>query len=255
MWNREKEIAEQIALQAGDVILQYWKKGRKIYFKGKRDLVTDADRKAEKVIVEALAKAFPEDTILGEETGLHKGSSNRLWAVDPLDGTTNFAHGFAEFAVSIGLLQDGIPVVGVIYQPHYGQLFSAAKGCGANLNKEKINVSLAPKIADALCISGPFCDEAGRQQNKDPFFLVNQHCRGIRCTGSAAMNLATVAMGAADGFWYRGLKMWDIAAGVVLVTESGGKVTDYKGAAPNLELGEVVASNQQIHQELLDLIN
>jgi myo-inositol-1(or 4)-monophosphatase len=252
----ERILAEEAALAGGEVVKRYWRRLEEVLTKEGGDLVTVADRESEAVILEKLKAARPDDAILGEETGMHEGSpgSTRFWAVDPLDGTTNFAHGFPEFCVSVGLMDGDQPLAGAIYLPHRDKMFSASLGGGAFCNGEHITVSSAQSISEALCISGPFRSDTGYHRNKEAFFRVNAHCQGIRCTGAAAVNLLTVAMGSADGFWYKGLKIWDIAAGALLVTEAGGRVTDYAGSTPNWETGEIVATNGTIHQTLLNVL-
>ena len=216
------------------------------------DLVTEADKASEAVIVAMLTKAFPDHGILAEEGGGNHAESEYVWLVDPLDGTTNFAHGYPQFSVSIALLHAGSTVAGVVYDVMRDELFAATRGAGARLNGRLIRVSSTLTLALSLLATGfPYDRQTNPQNNLDQFGDSLLHAHGVLLAGSAALDLAAVAAGRLDGYWEFKLKPWDLAAGVMLVAEAGGCVTDPQGAAPDLWTGSVVASNGRIHDELL----
>jgi len=224
--------------------------------KGPADFVSTADKKAEETLVYELTKARPNYGFLLEEGGEIEGSdtSNR-WIIDPLDGTTNFLHGLPHFAISIALERDGEPFAGVIYEPVYDQMFTAEKGQGAHLNNHRIRVSARKNLDESLfATSNPF---AGR--GKHGLFLqqleaVMAETSGVRRFGSAALDMAYVAAGRYEGFWETGLHPWDIAAGIVLVREAGGYVTDLDGKSDMLKSGDIIAANDQLHGTLSDIL-
>jgi myo-inositol-1(or 4)-monophosphatase len=252
------EIATEAALAAGAVLQGYLGNLKEISEKGRSgDLVTAADKASEAVILDILHRHFPDHAILAEESGkLGNTESEYLWAIDPLDGTTNYAHQYPFFAASIGLLIAGVPQVGVIFDPFHNELFRAAKGLGATCNRRSIQVSQTAQLSKSLLVTGFAYDRRETTDNNYAEFCHLTHLtQGVRRSGSAALDLAHVACGRLDGYWERGIAPWDIAAGIVLLEEAGGKVTAYDGSPISIESGRILATNGQIHtflsQELL----
>lgn len=254
--------AASIAREAGARLKEFFWQGVETEYKGDVDLVTVADRTAEKLIRERLGEAFPEHGIYGEEGTRDRLSGEYRWYVDPLDGTTNFAHGFPQFCVSLGLEhrpagieadQDGELVAGVIYDPLRDELFSAERGRGAWRNGKQVHVSRNPELAVSLVATG----FPSRKRHESPNihfyqeFTLRSH--GVRRAGSAALDLAYVACGRLEAFWEFHLNPWDTAAGILLVEEAGGCVTSFSGEHFKLESSEILASNGMIHEELLGL--
>ena len=247
------DIATEAATAAGAVLLSYWGKLDSIEEKGRPgDLVTSADKAAEAVILEVLRRHVPDHAILAEESGaLGKQQSKYLWAIDPLDGTTNFAHQFPFFAASVGLLIDGIPSVGVVFNPFTQELFRAATGLGATYNRQPIAVSKTQELAKSLLVTGFAYDRRETEDNNYTEFCHLTHLtQGVRRSGSASVDLAYVACGRLDGYWERGLSPWDVTAGVVLVREAGGRVTAYDGSPFDIQSGRILATNTALHDEL-----
>ncbi len=247
------DIATEAALAAGAIILESWGQLQIIKEKERSgDLVTEIDTKSEKTIVEIIQRHFPHHSLLAEEGGaIDKGSQEYLWAIDPLDGTTNYAHGYPIAAVSIGLLIQGIPRVGVVYNPFRNELFRAATGLGATCNRQTIRVSNTPKLEQSLLVSGFAYDRRETQDNNYREFCYLTHLtQGVRRSGSAALDLTDVAAGRIDGYWERGIKPWDIAAGIVIVEEAGGKITAYDQQPLNMASGRILATNGKIHNSL-----
>jgi len=223
--------------------------------KGPADFVTTADKKAEEVLVAGLTKARPRFGFLLEEGGKIEGAdtSNR-WIIDPLDGTTNFLHGIPHFSISIALERDGEPVAGVIYEPITDQMFWAEKGQGAYLNGRRIRVSARRRLEESLFATGiPFAGKLDHDRFLSQLKAVMAVSAGVRRFGSAALDLAYVAAGRYEGFWEFGLHPWDIAAGIVLVREAGGFVTDIGGGGM-MESGEILAANDSLHGPLLKIL-
>ncbi len=231
-------------------MLSEFDKPPKISYKGEVDLVTQADRRSEEAIVGRLRSYFPGHTIVAEEGGGQEADASCRWIVDPLDGTTNFAHGYPCFAVSIGFEQDGELLAGVIYQPVSKELFTTAKGEGAYLNEKRIEVSKIDHLSTSLLATGFPSVKRSRNPNIHYYrdFTLSSH--GVRRDGSAALDLAAVACGRFDGFWEFGLHSWDTAAGALLVREAGGVVTDFAGRPYRPGDYETVASNGRIHEEM-----
>ena len=247
------DIATEAATAAGAVLLSYWGKLDSIEEKGRPgDLVTSADKAAEAVILEVLRRHVPDHAILAEESGaLGKQQSKYLWAIDPLDGTTNFAHQFPFFAASVGLLIDGIPSVGVVFNPFTQELFRAATGLGATYNRQPIAVSKTQELIKSLLVTGFAYDRRETEDNNYTEFCHLTHLtQGVRRSGSASVDLAYVACGRLDGYWERGLSPWDVTAGVVLVREAGGRVTAYDGSPFDIQSGRILATNTALHDEL-----
>lgn len=250
MGNQYLEVAIETAVEAGGILLSEFDKPPKISYKGEVDLVTQADRRSEEAIVGRLRSYFPGHTIVAEEGGGQEADASCRWIVDPLDGTTNFAHGYPCFAVSIGFEQDGELLAGVIYQPVSKELFTTAKGEGAYLNEKRIEVSKIDHLSTSLLATGFPSVKRSRNPNIHYYrdFTLSSH--GVRRDGSAALDLAAVACGRFDGFWEFGLHSWDTAAGALLVREAGGVVTDFAGRPYRPGDYETVASNGRIHEEM-----
>src|SRR5271168_5579307 len=242
----------EIAREAGALLMEHFHRRVAVEYKGDADLVTIADRQSETLIREFIRKHWPKHDVLGEEEGLQDTGSDYRWYVDPLDGTTNFAHGFPVFCVSMGLDYKGSRIAGVIYDPTRDELFAAEQGSGAYLNQERIHVSKTAKLAE--CLLGTGFPSHKRHQNPNIFFYhqLTLHTHGVRRAGSAALDLCCVACGRYDGFWEFNLNPWDTAAGVLIVEEAGGKITDFRGGPFELSSRETVASNGLVHQALVD---
>ena len=231
----------------------------KITRKQHNDFVTEVDKAAEDTIIEVLKSAYPDHAILAEESGpsanLHDDNEN-VWIIDPLDGTTNFIHGFPQYCISIALQQRGQITQAVIYDPTRNDLFTASRGAGAYLNEKRIRVTRRDRIADALIGTGfPFRDMAGLDEYMKMFRIMTENCAGLRRPGAAALDLAYVAAGRLDGFFEKGLKPWDIAAGSLLVTEAGGIVGTFNGEADYLHKGDVLAGNPKIFSQQVKLLS
>jgi myo-inositol-1(or 4)-monophosphatase len=248
------DIATEAALAAGVVLQDYLGKLEDaITEKGRPgDLVTAADKASEQVILEVLRRHFPQHSILAEESGKLGNQDNEfLWAIDPLDGTTNYAHQYPCFAVSIGLMIQGVPKVGVIYDPFRDELFRAAAGLGATRNRRPIQVSQTAELGKSLLVSGFAYDRRETPDNNYAEFCHLTHLtQGVRRDGAAALDLAYVACGRVDGYWERGIAPWDVVAGIILVQEAGGNVTAYDGTPMKIESGRILATNGYLHNSL-----
>ncbi|BAT52407.1 Inositol monophosphatase [Nostoc sp. NIES-3756] len=248
------DIATEAALAAGAVLQGYLGKVEDaVTEKGRPgDLVTAADKASEAVILEVLRRHFPQHSILAEESGKLGNQDNEyLWVIDPLDGTTNYAHQYPAFCVSIGLLINDVPQVGVIYDPFHNELFRAAAGLGATRNRHPIKVSHTSELNKSLLVTGFAYDRRETSDNNYAEFCHLTHLtQGVRRSGSAALDLAHVACGRVDGYWERGIAPWDIIAGVILLQEAGGKVTAYDGTPLKIESGRILATNGYIHNKL-----
>ena len=225
------------------------------------DVVTEYDRRSEDYIVAELRRHFPDDPIVGEEGGAYaiqnpqSTIANREWQVDPLDGTTNFSHGFSIFSVSIGLLIDGVPTVGVVYSPATDELYAAARGLGATWNGKPIRVSRIDALQRALLITGfPYDYDRSPDNNLAAFDAFNRQSQAVRRIGSAALDLCLVASGQMDGYWETKIKPHDITAGIAIVREAGGTVTDSAGGDDMLNTGRIVASNGLLHPIMLGVL-
>jgi myo-inositol-1(or 4)-monophosphatase len=252
--NSYLEVAVETAREAGSILLAEFDRPVKISYKGEVDLVTQADRRSEQAIVSRLRAAFPQHAIVAEEGGGAESQSAFRWYVDPLDGTTNFAHGYPCFAVSIGLEESGELLVGVIYQPVSGELFTAVKGEGAFLNQKKIEVSRIEKLATSLLATGFPSVKRAQNPNIHYYWDFTLRSHGVRRDGSAALDLAAVACGRFEGFWEFGLHSWDAAAGVLMVREAGGMVTRFDGQPYRLGDREILASNGRVHSEMKEVV-
>jgi myo-inositol-1(or 4)-monophosphatase len=250
-----------IAREAGALLMDYFHQHLKIEYKGEADLVTAADRASEVLIRDRIRKQWPAHDVLGEEQGLSDQGSEYRWYVDPLDGTTNFAHGFPVFCVSMGLecqtAKDrasgkfGSRIAAVVYDPTRDELFSAEQGKGAQLNGEAIHVSKAATLKESLLATGFPSQKRHKNPNIYFYHQITLHTHGVRRAGSAALDLCNVASGRFDGFWEFNLNPWDTAAGVLIVEEAGGKVTRFDGSPFAIDSRETVASNGLIHGALV----
>jgi myo-inositol-1(or 4)-monophosphatase len=248
------EIAVDIAREAGALLAHYFERRVGFELKGDFDLVTEADRNSEKLVVERLRSYFPAHSILGEETGTHQGSSEYRWYVDPLDGTTNFAHGFPLFNVTLGLERAGEMIAGVIYDPVRQEMYSAERGGGAYLNHRRIRVSSAARLEDSLACTGFPSRKRHLNINIHFYHQMAMATHGVRRTGTAALDLAYVACGRLDTFWEFGLNPWDQAAGVLIVSEAGGAVSDMHGGPHAVATSpHVLADNGRLHGQVLEL--
>ncbi len=252
------DIASEAALDGGAVLSSYWGNvAGQVEEKGRSgDLVTIADRSAEAAVIQVLGRHCPDIGIMAEESGLlGNQEGDWVWVIDPLDGTTNFAHQYPFSAVSIGLLYQDEAVLGVVYDPFHKDLFRAAKGLGATRNRQPIQVSKAPKLSQSLLVTGFAYDRRETTDNNYAEFCYLTHLtQGVRRGGSASMDLAYVACGRLDGYWERGLSAWDVAAGIVLVQEAGGMVTAYDGGPVDVSSGRLVATNGHLHEALVDTL-
>jgi myo-inositol-1(or 4)-monophosphatase len=245
-----------IAREAGALLMHYFHQHLKVEYKGEADLVTAADRASEVLIRERIQQQFPGHDVLGEEQGLNDQGSDYRWYVDPLDGTTNFAHGFPVFCVSMALERrtsngEAVRVAGVVYDPTRDELFSAEQGRGAQLNGEKIHVSQIAKLKECLVATGFPSHKRHKNPNIYFYHQITLRTHGVRRAGSAALDLCCVAAGRFDGFWEFNLNPWDTAAGVLIVEEAGGKVSRFDGSPFELNSRETIASNGLVHQALL----
>ena len=249
-------IAVKAARRAGNLIYRSTDKidHLTITKKSHADFVSEVDRAAEQTIIQTLLDAYPDHAILAEESGSH-GESEFVWIIDPLDGTTNFLHGFPQFSVSIALQHKGIITQAVIYDPTKNELFTATRGRGAFLNDKRLRVSKRLHMADALIGTGfPYTNFTHMDAYLGIFKDLIQQTSGLRRPGSAALDLAWMAAGRYDGFFETGLKIWDIAAGTLLITEAGGMVSDLSGGDSFLKTGHICAGNPNIHPMLLQVI-
>ena len=242
---------QAIAREAGSLLMEYFRQRVQIEYKGEADLVTVADRTSEALILERIREKFPTHDVMGEEGARVASGSDYKWYVDPLDGTTNFAHSFPVFCVSLAVEYRGRPIAGVVYDPTRDELFAAELGSGARLNGQPIKVSSTSKLAECLVATG--FPSHKRHKNPNIYFYhhITLRTHGVRRAGSAALDLCNVASGRFDGFWEFNLNPWDTAAGALIVEEAGGKVTDFSGGPFQLNSRETLASNGLVHEALL----
>jgi len=250
-------IAIRAARAAGDVIIRQIDhvQDLPVIKKSRNDFVTEVDKHAEMAIIDTLRNSYPDHAILAEESG-QQGESPYLWIIDPLDGTTNYLHGFPQYAVSIALQHQGELVQAVVYDPLRQELFTASRGEGAMLNNKRMRVSKQKYLEGALLGTGfPFKEQERLDEYLDSFKSLFPMTAGIRRAGAASLDLAYVACGRLDGFWELGLKPWDMAAGALLVKEAGGLISDLDGKDTYLKNGDVIAANPDIFDEILAHIN
>lgn len=249
------EVAVEAAHLAGSYQRHRFSSSLEIDFKGDKNLVTEVDRESERLIVAHLRNSFPCHNILAEEGEYLQSDSSFRWIIDPLDGTTNYAHGFPWFCVSIGLEVEGEIVVGVIYNPMHDELFTAIRDGGAFLNGRRLHVSARSPLQETLLGTGfPYDCASDPANNFAHFICFQKAARGIRRVGAAALDLAYVAAGRLDGFWELKLKPWDVAAGILLVREAGGVVSTFDGSAYDIYTHRIVATNGLIHDEMTALL-
>ena len=251
-------IASRAARKAGDIILRYHNQIDRLTIENKaaNDFVSEVDQLAENAIIDEIKKSFPEHSILGEESGEILGDSRYQWIIDPLDGTTNYLHGFPQYSVSIALYENNEAMHAVVYDPFKEELFYASKGEGAFLNDQRIRVTQTQGFDNTLIGTGfPFKAPEHLDAYLAMFKAIHPHVSGIRRAGSAALDLAYLAAGRMDGFWEIKLSPWDIAAGALLVKEAGGYIGDFSGRGQFLETGNVVAGNETVFKEILKTIH
>jgi myo-inositol-1(or 4)-monophosphatase len=253
--NKALDFAVATVREAGALLRDYYHNGVTVKYKGEIDLITEADHASEALILSRIRAAYPGCAILSEESGASANTSPYVWIADPLDGTTNFAHGLPIFSVTLALLVNNIIEVGVTYDPIYDELYTAQRGQGAYLNGERLRVSAAPALDKALLVTGfPYDRRTNPNNNIKQFTDFSLRAQGVLRLGSAALDLGAVAAGRLDGYWEFKINPWDIAAGVLMVTEAGGKVTAPDGSPPDLFARQVVASNGLVHDEMIDVL-
>ncbi len=244
-----------MATEAGELLRDGLKKEFSFQFKGEVDIVTEMDRAAQDLIAQKIRKNYPGHGILAEEGLEYEGSSRYKWIVDPLDGTTNYAHRFPVFCISIGILYDEVPTCGVVHNPMTDETFTAAIGQGAMLNGIPIHVSSTANLATSLLGTGfPYQKREITDNNLSHFCALTLLSQGIRRCGSAALDLCFVACGRLDGFWELHLKPWDVAAGVLIVSEAGGAVSDFSGNQTGIDGSEILATNGHIHSDMAEAL-
>jgi myo-inositol-1(or 4)-monophosphatase len=242
---------QSMAREAGALLMDYFHQHVKIEYKGDVDLVTVADRKSEALILERIRKQFPTHDVMGEEGTRIETGSDYKWYVDPLDGTTNFAHGYPVFCVSLAVEHRGNRIAGVVYDPTRDEMFAAESGGGARLNDRAILVSTIANLGECLIATGFPSQKRHKNPNIYFYHQLTLRTHGVRRAGSAALDLCNVASGRFDGFWEFNLNPWDTAAGVLIVEEAGGKVTDFSGGEFQIASRETLASNGLVHDALL----
>jgi myo-inositol-1(or 4)-monophosphatase len=249
------EMAEVIARQAGAVLLEGYGQVHHVQQKGVIDLVTEFDKRSEDVIISFIQKEFPDHAILAEESGSNQAISEYQWVIDPLDGTTNFAHGIPVFSVTIALLRNNSPVVGVAYDPLRNEMFSAEAGQGATLNNKPIHVSSETDLGKAVISTGfPYDLRTNPRNNFAQFVQFQLRTQAVRHLGSASLDCAWTAMGRLDGYWEFGVKPWDVGAGALIVREAGGCVTSVDGDEDFLSGDSILVSNNLLHEQMLRVL-
>ena len=255
MWQKERKAASEASRKAGEILTAHFGSIRHIRKKGTIDLVTDADLQAEKIILQTIRRYFPDDHIIAEESGSQGASHERTWIVDPLDGTTNFAHGFPFFAVSIAFQEAEETVLGIVYNPYLDEHFEAAKASGARFNGRPITVTDTAEIGDSLLATGfPYDIHENAGNVLDLFGRFVTTAQGVRRPGSAALDLCYLACGRFDGFWEKDLQPWDTAAGALIVQEAGGMLATYQGNPYTPYEKSLVAANPALLQNMLQII-
>jgi myo-inositol-1(or 4)-monophosphatase len=245
------DTAAEIAREAGALIARYFERRIGFELKGEFDLVTEADRSSERLIVERLRTYFPSHSIVAEEGSGVDNASEYKWYVDPLDGTTNFAHGFPVYNVTLALEQSGELIAGVIYDPLRNEMFSSEKGAGAWLNNRRIRVSSVTKLEESLVATGFPSYKRHLNVNVHFYYQLAMMSHGVRRAGSAALDLAYVAAGRLEAFWEFGLKPWDMAAGILLITEAGGCCSDMHGGPASVRGPHLLTDNGHIHDQIV----
>ena len=250
-----KQFAIDLAHKSGFLLKEKFNNTHKIQYKGDIDIVTEADKMSEDLIIDAIKRNFPDHGILSEESPAITGTGKLRWIIDPLDGTTNYSHGYPVFCVSIALENEGTIVLGVIYDPMREDMFVAVRGEGAYLNDKKLDVSRTDNISRSLLATGfPYDIRESKENNLDYFNAMATKVQAIRRAGSAALDLAYLAAGRFDGFWELKLKAWDTAAGCLMVTEAGGAISDIAGQKWHLQSPNLLASNGLIHEQMIEVL-
>lgn len=250
------DTAQKTAREAGEILRNNLGRVSEIEYKGKNNLVTEVDKLSEELIIDRIKQSFPSHDIFAEESGRHTSSSDHVWIIDPLDGTTNYAHAYPFFSVSIALEIEGTVRAGVVYDPVKDELFSAEYGKGAFLNGKAITVTNSQRLEEShLCTGFVHEDDKMVEDNLRHFANFIRRARAVRRDGSAALDLCYVACGRFDGFWELGLNPWDTAAGVLIIEEAGGKVTDFSGGEYSIYVKEILASNAGIHGEMINVLS
>jgi myo-inositol-1(or 4)-monophosphatase len=249
------QTAIDLSRAAGDILNYYAGREKVVEFKGQANLVTIADKKSEELIISGILARYPTHSILAEESGVTQPGASVQWIIDPVDGTTNYAHGYPFYCVSIAVEEKGEVICGCVYDPVRDEMFSAARGNGAYCNGEPLHVSQVDRLSRGLLITGfPYNFRERLETVIDQFrkFLIAS--QAVRRGGSAALDLCYVAAGRLDGFWELYLQPWDTAAGRIILEEAGGRVTDFKGQPFNIYEKEILASNGRIHEEMLAIL-
>ena len=252
-------FAIQTARDAGQVLAERFGRSLQITNKSEIDLVTESDLASELLIIDRIKTYYPHHAILAEESGATASASQEAqdewrWIIDPLDGTTNYAHGYPCFCVSIGLEHNGEPELGVIYDPLRNELFAAQRGQGVSLNGTRVHVSATNDLGSALLCTGFPYDVRERSEFARHFANFIMNAQAVRRDGSAALDLAYVACGRFDGFWEEGLNPWDVAAGVLMIEEAGGRVSRYDGSTFNIHTPPILASNGSLHEQMMRVL-
>lgn len=251
------QLAIEAALEAGQFLKE--SVGQVLQVERKlgqeTNLVTQIDKKAEEIIISKIKRRYPDHDFLAEESGSHKKQSEYRWIIDPLDGTLNFTHGVPLFSVSIGVERQGEIIAGVVYEPNLGELFTAEKGKGAFLNKKRIHVSKVDTLIESMVVTGfPYTIQQNPDNAVQHFVNVLMKAQGVRRLGSAAVDLCYVACGRFEGFWEVSLNAWDMAAGVLMVEEAGGRFTDFRGAPSTIYTKQILATNGLVHEKLVEVL-
>jgi myo-inositol-1(or 4)-monophosphatase len=249
-----KDFAINLARDAGDLLRGKFNSTHEIHYKGEINLVTEADKMSEDLIIAAINNSFPDHGILAEESPAQNLQAMMRWIIDPLDGTTNYAHGYPVFCVSIALENEGMIVLGVIYDPLRDDMFVAERGCGAYLNGKKMKVSQTATLSRSLLATGfPYDIRVSEDNNLNYFNLMAMEVQAIRRAGAAALDIAYLAAGRFDGFWELKLMPWDMAAACLMVEEAGGMITDMFGGKWDISLPDVLVSNGLIHEQMISV--
>jgi myo-inositol-1(or 4)-monophosphatase len=251
-----KSFALDLARKSGALLKEMFSNKHQIHYKGDINIVTEADKMSENLIIQEIRRKFPEHGILSEESDAIAGDGKMRWIIDPLDGTTNYAHGYPVFCVSIALENEGEVVLGVVYDPMREEMFTAVRGEGAYLNDKKLAVSSVNNLSRSLLATGfPYDIRESKENNLDYFNAMAVNVQAIRRAGAAALDLAYLAAGRFDGFWELKLKPWDTAAGCLLVTEAGGVISDIAGNKWHLQSPNLLASNGLIHEQIKKVLS
>ena len=255
VWNEYLQAAIPVARAAGDMLAENLGGVRTVELKGAINLVTEMDHRAEEMIVGELSKAFPNFRLVAEEGSVQESDDSHAWYIDPLDGTTNYAHGLPVFCVSLGLMRGNTPICGIVYHPMGGEMFTAVRGAGAFLGDQQLHVSPTAELTNAILATGfPYDIRESKFDNLDHFSRFAKTARAIRRMGAAALDLAWTAAGRFDGFWEMKLSPWDCVAGGLMCREAGAVVTDFAGGPFDPLKGQVIAANSTLHPQILETV-